>query len=128
MPPSEPNVYELLAKQIEGGFDRLDRRHSELGDQMDRRYREMTDQMRFMNGRVTEAHIKLAAHDAVLNAGTKRIEVISQRTHETANKLQSFANGGATMTVRQWLMREISLIVATVGMVIGVLKFFGMLP
>ena len=114
---AEPTVYELLAKQIEGGFERIDDRMSSL-----------LEQQRITNGRVNEAHVKLAVHDAQLDAGSKRIELLSHRTHETANKLQTFMGAGVTKSIRAALTRDVSLVVGTVSAVVGLLKFLKVIP
>lgn len=114
---SDPNVYELLRDQIEGGFDRMDRRISEV-----------VEQQRITNGRVNEAHTKIAVHDTQMLAHTQRIDTLSSRSHETANKLQVFMAGGAAKSVRAMLARDFGLVFGTVTIVISALKFLKVLP
>jgi hypothetical protein len=114
---ADPTVYELLAKQIEGGFERIDDRMAAL-----------LEQQRITNGRVNEAHVRLAVHDAQLEAGAKRIEILSSRTHDTENKLQTFMGSGVSKSVRSAITRDVTLIASTVAAMIAVLKLLKVLP
>jgi hypothetical protein len=110
---SEPSVYELLGNQIENGFERIDRRMAEV-----------VEQQRITNGRVTEAHIQLAVHKARLDADEERIAVVSTRSHETFNKLQTFMAGGAASSIQKMIARDVGLVISTVTLMFAIAKIF----
>jgi hypothetical protein len=121
---SEPTVYELLAKQIDGGFERLDARMNQL-----------LEQQRITNGRVNDAHIRLASHDAQLTASAERISLVASAHADTATKLNaitqtmnSFISGGAARSFRQVLARDVTLVISSVSICVVLLKFLKVIP
>jgi hypothetical protein len=74
---SDPTVYELLSDKIDGGFERQEAATDRL-----------SALQRDMNGRVTDAHLKIAVHDEQLRGGSKRLDALGERTHVLSNMLQ----------------------------------------
>jgi hypothetical protein len=90
----DPTIFELLSKQMDAGFARLDSR----GD-------DIASELRKINVRVGDAVASQVGHGARLESAEESLRIVRERTHLISNTLQK--------QERVRIMRDIGIIAAT---------------
>jgi len=122
-----------LQTVVETGFHELHRRHDDSERRSEKRHEQNTVRLNGINGRVGEAHEKLARHDGWIQSLQTEFARVRERVHELVNRLQTrpdgkFEDGHVSRLELRWLVVLIvSCFSAGAGVMAWILKLVGIM-